>query len=71
MIFYPLSTLMMADIKDPIWFEFANEIFYQSQISNIKVAGVSTKEYPTAAVRPFNSRLDKSCLIDCGYGKMP
>lgn len=53
------------------WFEFANEIFYQSQISNIKVAGVSTKEYPTAAVRPFNSRLDKSCLIDCGYGKMP
>ena len=52
------------------WNEFAKEIFRLSGI-NIEVKEVLTRDYKSAAVRPLNSRLDKKCLEDCGYGKMP
>lgn len=53
------------------WYDFTQEIFRQSNIVGVKVNGIATSEYPTVAVRPSNSRLNKKCLEDCGYGKMP
>ena len=52
------------------WNEFAKAIFAEAGI-NVKVDDVLTKDYKTAATRPLNSRLDKQCLVDCGYSKMP
>lgn len=53
------------------WYEFTQEIFKQASILKVKLNAIATSDYPTAAVRPHNSRLDKKCLVDCGYGKMP
>ena len=47
------------------WFGFAEEIFRQSTKyggPNARVLPISTKEYPTAAKRPLNSRLDCTFL---------
>ena len=52
------------------WNDFAKEIFRVAGME-VKVNDVATKDYKTAAVRPLNSRLDKQCLKDCGYGVMP
>ena len=53
------------------WYEFAVEIFKQANMST-KVIPVSTKEYGISkAVRPFNSRLDKTKLSDNGFVRLP
>ena len=53
------------------WYEFAVEIFKQANMST-KVIPVTTKEYGISkAVRPFNSRLDKSKLSDNGFVRLP
>lgn len=52
------------------WNEFTKEIFRLSGIQT-PVNEILTKDYPSAATRPLNSRLDKTCLVDCGFGKMP
>lgn len=53
------------------WYDFACEIFKQAGIS-VNVEGVSTKEYGMSkAARPFNSRLDKSKLIDNDFKPLP
>ena len=53
------------------WYEFAVEIFKQANMST-KVIPVTTKEYGISkAVRPFNSRLDKSKLSDNGFIRLP
>ena len=53
------------------WYDFACEIFKQAGYS-VKVIPVSTAEYGmSAAVRPFNSRLDKSKLAECGFNPLP
>ena len=53
------------------WADFAEEIFRQAN-KNIKVNRVSTEEYGVSiAKRPFNSRLDKSKLIDNGFKPLP
>ena len=53
------------------WYEFAVEIFKQANMST-KVIPVTTKEYGISkAVRPFNSRLDKSKLSDNGFERLP
>lgn len=41
------------------WSDFATEIFLQAG-RNVKVLGIPTSEYPTAATRPLNSRMDCS-----------
>ena len=40
------------------WYEFACEIFKQAGM-DVKVNPIKTEEYPTRAMRPKNSRLDK------------
>ena len=53
------------------WYEFACEIFRQAKV-DIEVFPVTTAEYGLSkAARPFNSRLDKSKLIENGFKPLP
>lgn len=53
------------------WYEFACEIFKQAGYTT-RVIPVSTKEYGLSkAVRPFNSRLDRSKLTANGFKPLP
>lgn len=53
------------------WYDFAVEIFRQAGCS-VKVIPVSTAEYGLSkAKRPFNSRLDKGKLTQCGFMPLP
>lgn len=53
------------------WADFAREIFLQAGM-NTQVVPVTTAEYGLSkAARPFNSRLDKSKLIEQGFEPLP
>lgn len=53
------------------WADFAEEIFKQAN-KEAKVNRVTTAEYgASVAKRPFNSRLDKSKLIENGFKPLP
>jgi dTDP-4-dehydrorhamnose reductase len=53
------------------WYEFACEIFRQAGYST-NVLPVTTAEYGMSkAARPFNSRLDKSKLVEAGFTPLP
>lgn len=53
------------------WYDFAVEIFRQAGYS-VEVIPVSTAEYGLSkAARPFNSRLDKGKLTQCGFVLLP
>lgn len=53
------------------WYDFACEIFRQAGYST-KVIPVSTEEYgQSKAARPYNSRLDKSKLVQNGFAPLP
>ena len=53
------------------WYDFACEIFRQAGMAT-KVIPVTTQEYgQSKAARPFNSRLDKSKLIEAGFAPLP
>ena len=57
------------------WADFTEEIFRQAGIDS-KVERVTTEEYEkiagkTVAKRPFNSRLDKSKLVEAGFKPLP
>lgn len=62
------------------WYDFTKEIFHQAtemgrteySEENVNVIGVTTEEYGASkASRPFNSRLDKSKLIENGFTPLP
>lgn len=53
------------------WYDFTCEIYRQANL-NTKVIPVTTKEYGLSkAARPFNSRLDKSKLLENGFNPLP
>jgi len=53
------------------WYDFACEIFRQAGIP-MTVHPVTTAEYGLSkAARPFNSRLDKNKLTECGFCPLP
>jgi dTDP-4-dehydrorhamnose reductase len=53
------------------WYDFACEIFKQAGY-NTNVVPVTTEEYGISkAKRPFNSRLDKSKLLENGFEPLP
>ena len=53
------------------WYDFAKEIFKQANV-DMNVIPVTTEEYGVSkAKRPFNSRLDKSKLIENGFKPLP
>ena len=54
------------------WYDFACEIFKKAGYDYVTVLPVSTQEYGISkAVRPFNSRLDKSKLTENGFELLP
>lgn len=53
------------------WYDFAKEIYRQVGLSTT-VLSVSTEEYDLVkAKRPFNSKLDKSKLVEMGFKPLP
>lgn len=53
------------------WYDFACEIFRQAGVQ-VNVVPVTTAEYGLSkAARPFNSRLDKSKLVENGFTPLP
>lgn len=53
------------------WYDFTCEIFKQAGYTT-NVVPVTTKEYGLSkAARPFNSRLDKSKLVENGFALLP
>lgn len=52
------------------WYDFAKKTFEIKNIG-INLKGIPTEEYKTAAVRPKNSRLDKTCLDKAGFRRLP
>ena len=53
------------------WYDFTCEIFHQAGYTT-KVIPVTTAEYGLSkATRPFNSRLDKSKLVENGFVPLP
>ena len=53
------------------WYDFTKEIYRQAGLTT-KVIPVTTAEYGLSrAVRPFNSRLDKTKLIEAGFTPLP
>ena len=53
------------------WYDFTKEI-YKAAGLNTKVTPVTTAEYGLSkAARPFNSRLDKSKLVEAGFKPLP
>lgn len=53
------------------WYDFTCEIYKQAGLST-KVTPVTTAEYGLSkAARPFNSRLDKSKLVESGFTPLP
>lgn len=53
------------------WADFAKEIFRHAKY-NVKIIPVTTAEYGLSkAVRPLNSRLDKSKLVENGFAPLP
>ncbi len=53
------------------WYDFVKEIYRQAGLST-EVIPVSTEEYGLSkARRPFNSRLDKSKLVEMGFKPLP
>lgn len=51
------------------WAEFANYIFESNDLYT-KVNPILTKDYPTKATRPMNSKLSKRSLVENGFGEL-
>lgn len=51
------------------WAEFAEEIFRLAG-KNVKVNHILSRNYPTRAKRPLNSRLGKNCLDKVGFNRL-
>lgn len=53
------------------WYDFTKEIYRQAGM-NTEVLPVTTEEYGCSkAARPFNSRLDKTKLVESGFEPLP
>ncbi|MFL0163864.1 dTDP-4-dehydrorhamnose reductase [Candidatus Clostridium helianthi] len=52
------------------WAEFASTIMKKANL-NCLINSIPTKEYPTRAVRPLNSRLSKKSLMDAEFKILP
>ena len=52
------------------WYEFADEIFKQSQL-DVMLHPITTDQYKTKAKRPLNSKMSKQKLSDYGFHRLP
>lgn len=53
------------------WYDFVLEILKQAGITGKTVNPVTSEQFKSAAKRPHNSRLDKSCLAENGFQPLP
>lgn len=51
------------------WYDFAKEIFNIANLE-VEVNPIRTKEYPTRAKRPLNSKMSKQKLFDSGFNEL-
>ena len=77
---YDLARLLVDMIGFISWYDFTKEIFRQAvelghteySEEKVTVTPVTTEEYGVSkAARPFNSRLDKSKLVENGFEPLP
>ena len=52
------------------WAEFAAAIMKEANLS-CRIRPIPSSDYPTKAVRPLNSRMDKSSLDKAGFTRLP
>ena len=52
------------------WAEFAAAIMKEANLS-CRIRPIPSSDYPTKAVRPLNSRMDKSSLDRAGFTRLP
>lgn len=53
------------------WYDFVLEILKQAKIEGKTVNPVTSEQFKSPAKRPYNSRLDKSSLLDNGFIPLP
>ena len=63
-LFDKCGTYHYSNLGECSWYDFAVEIARESGNNNCKITPCTTEEYPTKAVRPRYSVLDKSRFID-------
>lgn len=52
------------------WADFARKIFEYSG-KNVAVHSIDSKNYTTKAARPLNSKMNKNCLTENGFSRLP
>ena len=52
------------------WFEFAKEIFSRFAVDTI-INPIQSKDFPTKAKRPVNSKMSKDKLVEAGFTPLP
>ena len=67
---YPAGVFHATNEGYCSWYDFACAILKSWNVP-CEVVPIKTSEYKTAAVRPLNSRLDKSCLDAIGVPRLP
>ena len=55
---FPFGTYHLAAAGETSWYEYACFVFQEAGLDPARVRPIPTSAYPTAAVRPRNSRLD-------------
>lgn len=53
------------------WYDFTKAIFEEAGIDGINVIPVTSEEYGAKAVRPYNSRMNRSKLTENGFTPLP
>ncbi|MBQ6469397.1 MAG: dTDP-4-dehydrorhamnose reductase [Lachnospiraceae bacterium] len=53
------------------WYDFAKAIFEEAGIDTVTVIPVTSEEYGAAAVRPYNSRMNRAKLKENGFEPLP
>ncbi len=61
---FPFGTYHLAAAGETSWYAYARFVFSEAGLDPARVHPITTAEYPTAARRPANSRLDTSLLRD-------
>jgi dTDP-4-dehydrorhamnose reductase len=59
---FPFGTYHLAAAGETSWHAYARFVFSEAGLDPARVHPITTAEYPTAARRPANSRLDTSLL---------
>ena len=53
------------------WYDFTLAIFKEAGVTHVTVKPVTSAEYGAKAVRPYNSRMDRSRITEMGFEPLP